>query len=71
MSKYVSNTNTDTNKPDSSKSSSSTVTFILKVIIFILNLILSGKSETDAINIASKEHNIPVGTVKKIWKNHK
>ncbi|WP_024861858.1 hypothetical protein [Ruminococcus flavefaciens] len=68
MSKLVSTT---TEKPDSSKSSSNAVIFVIKVVIYILNLILSGKSETEAIRTASVKHNIPVSKVKDIWKNHK
>ena len=57
--------------PTPNLSDSTPVAIIIEIILLIIKLIFSGKSETDAINIASKKHNIPVDTVKSIWKNRK
>ncbi|WP_024861873.1 hypothetical protein [Ruminococcus flavefaciens] len=47
------------------------VTIALEVVFFILNLILLGKTESEAFRKASAKYNIPVDTVKDIWKKHK
>ena len=42
---------------------------IISILTLILQLILSGISESEALEIASSRHNVPLCTVKKLWKN--
>ena len=47
------------------------VSLIFEIIFLILKLILSGKTETDAIKIISVKQNLPENTVREIWKTRK
>ncbi len=49
----------------------SSIAVIIQVVTLILQLILSGMNESEAIKIASTRHNLPILTVKKIWKKYK
>ena len=57
--------------PSSANLSSGTASIILQIIMLIIKLILSGKKEDDAIEIAAVRHKIPVSKVKSIWKSHR
>ena len=45
------------------------VGLIMEIIMLILKLLFSGKSENEAFRIASSKYNIPVGTIKGLWNN--
>lgn len=47
------------------------VSLAMEILFFIIKLIFLGITESEAIMKASVKYNIPVETVKDIWKNHK
>ena len=47
------------------------VSLAMDILFFIIKLIFLGITESEAIMKASVKYNIPVETVKDIWKNHK
>ena len=48
-----------------------TISSIINIAIEILKLILSGLTESEAINLAAKKHSLSFEKANKIWKKYK